>query len=143
MRTRVYLTCALDPAEYARRWQGEDWKQVGAHHRNHILPDLWPWLLERGYASAGDRARMDPFLHALGRRFAHLRPSMHVARRWDWNEAERLDDEGLLAGEIHDALNLVLELLGEPQLPLAVQPGAETSSSEPELAAATSARRSR
>ena len=39
-------------------------------------------------------------------RFAHLRPSIHVSRSWDWNEAERLDDEGLLAGEIHDALNL-------------------------------------
>ncbi len=98
MRTRVYLTCRLDPAEYARRWQGEDWKQVGAHHRNHIVPDLWPWLLERGYASQQDRDRLDPFLHALGRRFAHLRPTIHVSRSWDWNEAERLDDEGLLAG---------------------------------------------
>jgi hypothetical protein len=142
VRTRVYLTCTLDPAEYARRWQGEDWKQVGAHHRNHILPDLWPWLLERGYAAASDRARMDPFLHALGRRFAHLRPSIHVARSWDWNEAERLDDEGLLAGEIHDALNLVLDLLGEPQLPLTLQATEARSSPEPELAA-TSARKSR
>jgi hypothetical protein len=142
VRTRVYLTCALDPAEYARRWQGEDWKQVGAHHRNHILADLWPWLLERGYASASDRPRMDPFLHALGRRFAHLRPSIHVARSWDWNEAERLDDEGLLAGEIHDALNLVLELLGEPQLPLTLQTAEVTPPPESELAA-TSARNSR
>ncbi len=117
VRTRVYLTCGLDPAEYARRWQGEDWKRVGAHHRNHILPDLWPWLLERGYASERDRARLDPFLHALGRRFAHLRPTIHVSRSWDWNEAERLDDEGLLPSEIHDALNRVLGLLEEPQLP--------------------------
>ena len=142
VRTRVYLTCTLDPAEYARRWQGEDWKQVGAHHRNHILADLWPWLLERGYASASDRPRMDPFLHALGRRFAHLRPSIHVARSWDWNEAERLDDEGLLANEIHDALNLVLGLLGEPQLPLTLQAAEVTPSPEPALAA-TSARNSR
>jgi hypothetical protein len=122
VRTRVYLTCELDPGEYARRWQGEDWKRVGAHHRNHILPDLWPWLLERGYASEQDHARLDPFLHALGRRFAHLRPSIHVSRSWEWNEAERLDDEGLLAGEIHDALNRVLGLLEEPQLPLILQP---------------------
>ncbi len=118
VRTRVYLTCTLDPAEYARRWQGEDWKRVGAHHRNHIEPDLWPWLLERGYASAQDNARLEPFLHALGRRFAHLRPSIHVSRSWDWNEAERLDDEGLLGAEIHDALNRVLELLGEPLIPV-------------------------
>jgi hypothetical protein len=142
VRTRVYLTCTLDPGEYARRWQGEDWKQVGAHHRNHILPELWPWLLERGYASECDAARLDPFLHALGRRFAHLRPSIHVSRSWDWNEAERLDDEGLLAGEIHDALNRVLGLLGEPQLPLTLQPSAVEPEPAP-LLAATSERNSR
>lgn len=132
VRTRVYLSCRLDPAEYARRWQGEDWKKVGAHHRNHILGELWPWLLERGYASEPDRDRLDPFLHALGRRFAHLRPTIHVSRSWDWNEAERLDDESLLAGEIHDALNRVLGLLGEPQLPLILQTAEGTSPSEVE-----------
>jgi hypothetical protein len=116
VRTRVYLTCELDPGEYARRWQGEDWKQVGAHHRSHIRERLWPWLLERGYATAADEARIDPFLRALGRRFAHLRPSMHVQRTWEWRQAERLDDEGLLAGEIHAALDRVLALLDEPPL---------------------------
>ncbi|HEV3095063.1 MAG TPA: hypothetical protein VGY30_11180 [Solirubrobacteraceae bacterium] len=121
VRTRVYLTCELDPGEYARRWQGEDWKQVGAHHRSHIRERLWPWLLERGYATAADEARIDPFLRALGRRFAHLRPSMHVQRTWEWLQAERLDDEGLLAGEIHAALDRVLALLDEP--PLASETG--------------------
>jgi hypothetical protein len=140
VRTRVYLTCGLDPAEYVRRWQGEDWKQVGAHHRNKIRGELWPWLLERGYASEHDAARLDQFLHALGRRFAHLRPSIHVSRSWDWNEAERLDDEGLLPGEIHDALNRVLGLLEEPQLPLTLQP---VSTESPPPLAATSARNSR
>ncbi len=131
VRTRVYLTCGLDPAEYVRRWQGEDWKRVGAHHRNHVLSDLWPWLLERGYASEEDSARLDPFLRALGRRFAHLRPSIHVSRSWGWEEAERFDDEGLLPGEIHRALNRVLGLLEEPQLTalvaqpaIAAEPGA-------------------
>jgi hypothetical protein len=140
VRTRVYLTCGLDPAEYVRRWQGEDWKQVGAHHRNKIRGELWPWLLERGYASEHDTARLDQFLHALGRRFAHLRPSIHLSRSWDWNEAERLDDEGLLPGEIHDALNRVLGLLEEPQLPLTLQP---VSTDAPPPLAATSARNSR
>jgi hypothetical protein len=145
VRTRVYLTCRLDPAEYARRWQGEDWKQVGAHHRNHILPDLWPWLLQRGYASEPDRARLDPFLHALGRRFAHLRPTIHVSRSWTWGEATQLDDEGVLPGEIHTALNQVLGLLGEPQLadvvaPIPIQPASTTLRP---LLAATSARNSR
>ena len=102
-RTRVYLTCTLDAATYSRRWQGEDWAQVGAHHRDTILPELWPWLLARGYASRADEARLEPFMHTLGRRAAHLRPShprlAHVVVR---AEAETLDDAGLLAGEIHD-----------------------------------------
>lgn len=116
VRTRVYMTCALDPAEYVRRWQGEDWKKVGAHHRNHIPNELWPWLIERGYASERDTPRLESFMHALGRRFAHLRPSIHISRSWQWSEAEKLDDEGLLPGEIRDALNTVLTLLDEPNV---------------------------
>lgn len=116
VRTRVYLTCTLDPGEYARRWQGEDWKKVGAHHRNHIRGELWEWLLQRGYASPQDEVRLDPFLRALGRRFAHLRPSIHVSRAWSWQEAEALDDEGLLPGELRRSIDGVLSLLGEPQL---------------------------
>ena len=115
-RTRVYLTCRLDAPTYARRWESEDWSQVGAHHRDSIRTELWPWLLERGYASEHDAERLDPFLRALGRRFAHLRPSMHVARSWSWSEAERLEDEGRLVGEIRDALNAVLAALEEPSL---------------------------
>lgn len=116
VRTRVYLTCTLDPGEYARRWQGEDWKKVGAHHRNHIRGELWEWLLQRGYASPQDETRLDPFLRALGRRFAHLRPSIHVSRSWSWQEAEALDDEGLLPAEMRRSIDRVLCLLGEPQL---------------------------
>jgi hypothetical protein len=115
-RTRVYLTCTLDAPTYARRWEGEDWSHVGAHHRDAIRAELWPWLLERGYASERDAERLDPFLRALGRRFAHLRPSMHVARSWTWSEAERLEDEGRLVPEIRDALNAVLASLEEPLL---------------------------
>ncbi|HEX5308201.1 MAG TPA: hypothetical protein VFW38_03885 [Solirubrobacteraceae bacterium] len=124
VRTRVYLTCDLDPGEYARRWQGADWKRVGAHHRNHVRDQLWPWLLDRHYAAPGDEERIEPFLRALGRRFAHLRPSMHVARTWDWAQAQQLDDEGLLAGEIHDALDRVLALLDEPPLAPSGESGA-------------------
>jgi hypothetical protein len=114
VRTRVYLTCGLHPVEYSRRWQGEDWKKVGAHHRSHLKDELWPWLLQRGYASPQDGEKLDPFLRALGRRFAHLRPAIHVSRSWPWTQAEELDDEGLLPAEIQAALNRVLSILGEP-----------------------------
>jgi hypothetical protein len=115
-RTRVYLTCTLDAAAYARRWEGEDWSHVGAHHRDSIRTELWPWLLQRGYACERDAERLDPFLRALGRRFAHLRPSMHVACSWSWAQAERLEDEGRLVGEIRDSVNAVLAALEEPLL---------------------------
>jgi hypothetical protein len=126
VRTRVYFTCTLDASTYARRWQGEDWEHVGAHHRNHIQSELWPWLLERGYASPSDAALLDPFMQALGRRFAHLRPSMHVTRSWPLDWALELDEEGLLAEEVRDALNHVLGILEEPLVtagPLAASPG--------------------
>jgi hypothetical protein len=116
-RTRVYLTCRLDAVTYARRWRGEDWAWVGAHAPDGILAELWPWLLRRRYASARDKARVESFLHTLGRRHAHLRPSMHVARAWSFEEATRLDDEGLLAVEIREAINCVLAILDEPELP--------------------------
>jgi hypothetical protein len=121
-RTRVYLTCRLDAATYVRRWQGEDFKQVGAHPHDTILSELWPWMLRRRYASARDKARLEAFLHTLGRRAAHLRPSLHVAHAWPFEEASRLDDEGLLAEEIRDAINLVLDLLEEPPIPAPVGP---------------------
>ncbi|HEY2768047.1 MAG TPA: hypothetical protein VGI76_07300 [Solirubrobacteraceae bacterium] len=116
-RTRVYLSCRLDATTYARRWRGEDWAWVGAHAPDSVLTELWPWLLRRRYASARDKARVESFLHTLGRRHAHLRPSMHVARAWSFDEATRLDDEGLLAVEIREAINCVLAMLDEPELP--------------------------
>ena len=122
-RTRVYLTCRLDAATYVHRWQGEDFKQVGAHPHDTILTELWPWMLRRRYASARDKARLEAFLRTLGRRAAHLRPSLHVARAWPFEEATRLDDEGLLAGEIRDAINLVLDLLEEPPIPAPADAG--------------------
>jgi hypothetical protein len=139
-RTRVYLSCRLDPLEYARRWQGEDWSHVGSHHRQSIRSELWPWLLERGYASPSDAERLDPFLHALGRRFAHLRPAIHVSRSWSWEEAEKLDDEGLLAEQIHEAIDHVLAVLGEP--PLQMPPPSQDTDRDP-TAAVTASRNNR
>ena len=126
-RVRVYLTCTLDAATYARHWQDEDWGYVGAHHRDKVLPELWPWLLERGYASPVDEEPLERFMQTLGRRPMHLRPSLHVSRTWSFAEAEALDDAGLLVGEIHTAINRVLAVLEEPL----VQTLAASGSDEP------------
>ncbi len=126
-RVCVYLTCTLDAATYARRWQGEDWAHVGAHHRDALAPELWPWLLERGYASQADEERLERFMQTLGRRALHLRPALHVSHTWSFAEAEALDADGLLVGEIHAAINRVLGVLDEPL----VQTLAESGSDEP------------
>jgi hypothetical protein len=121
VRSRVYLTCTLDAATYARRWQGADWERVGAHHRNYIMGDLWPWLLARGYASPCDLEAVEAFVASLGRRFAHLRPSMHLTRSWALEQAEELDEDGRLAAEVREAISEVLRILGEPGLPLTLE----------------------
>jgi hypothetical protein len=115
-RTRVYLTCRLDAGAYARRWQGKDWPQVGAHPRDRVETELWPWLLARGYASKEDTTRLEPFLRTLGRRAAHLRPSLHVACSWSWEQAKSLEDESRLVSAIRNALSALLEALEEPPL---------------------------
>lgn len=126
-RVRVYLTCALDAATYARQWQDEDLARVGAHRPETVRPELWPWLLERGYASRADEERLERFMRTLGKRALHLRPSMHVSYTWSFAEAEALDDAGLLVGEIHEAINRVLAALDEPL----VQTLAASGSTEP------------
>jgi hypothetical protein len=115
-RTRVYLTSRLDARTYAQRWGGEDWSQVGAHSRERVESELWPWLLSRGYASKQDTARLEPFLRTLGRRAAHLRPSMHVACAWSWEQAKTLEEQGKLIDAVHSALNSLLAALQEPPL---------------------------
>jgi hypothetical protein len=119
VRSRVYLTCTLAAATYARRWEGEDWEQVGAHHHNHVMGKLWPWLLARGYASQGDLEPVQAFVDSLGRRFAHLRPAMHATRSWALELAQELDEDGRLAAQVRDAVSEVLRVLEEPPLPAA------------------------
>lgn len=115
-RTRVYLTCRLDARAYARQWHNGDWTRVGAHPRDKVTAELWPWLLQRGYAREEDTVRLEPFLLTLGRRAAHLRPSMHVARTWSWAQARALEDEDQLAPAIRESLSDVLAALAEPPL---------------------------
>jgi hypothetical protein len=122
-RVRVYLTCTLDAAAYARQWQDEDLARVGAHRPETVRPELWPWLLERGYASTADEERLERFMRTLGKRSLHLRPSMHVSYTWSFAEAEALDEAGLLVGEIHEAVNRVLAALDEPLVQTLVASG--------------------
>ena len=114
---RLYPHCHLDPPDYIRRWSGTDFDQVGAHPHNRIREDLWPWLRERQYAGPEDDQQLDAFLHRLGRRDAHLRPSIEVQRSWPWAQAVDLDERGVLASEIRSAIAELLGVLDEPLPP--------------------------
>lgn len=122
---RLYPHCHLDPSDYIRRWSGKDFDQVGAHPYNRIREDLWPWLRERQYAGPEDDQQLDAFLHRLGRRDAHLRPSIEVQRTWPWAQAVDLDERGALASEVRSAIAELLRALDEPLPPACNEPGAD------------------
>lgn len=113
---RLYMSPEIDPAEYARRWEGRDAQWVGQHAREELRPVVWPWLKQRGYVSDGDDEVLEQFLTILGRRPAHLRPALRFHRRWDRSEIARLPDEEV-ARIVRDSVNAVLTAAGEPSLP--------------------------
>lgn len=112
---RWYLTSALSPSAYLRQWGAEDLPQVGAHGRDELERELWPWLLKRGYGQSADRPGLERLLATRHERF-FLRPGVEVIRYWDWDHAQRLDEEQRLEDEIAQAIDRVLSLLDEPLL---------------------------
>jgi hypothetical protein len=113
---RLFTRTCLEADEYVRRWSGEDFSRVGAHHYDQIRSHLWPWLCERGYASPDEDQQLEEFLDRLGHRDAHLRPGIRIERSWAWAQAVDLDERGGLAGEVRGALSDLLTALNEPSL---------------------------
>jgi hypothetical protein len=111
---RLFTRTCLEVDEYVRRWSGEDFSRVGAHHYDQIRSRLWPWLCERGYASPDEDQQLEEFLNRLGHRDAHLRPGIRIERSWTWAQAVDLDERGGLAGEVRGALTDLLTALNEP-----------------------------
>jgi hypothetical protein len=127
---RVYLRCDVDIEEYVRRWLGDDFAEVGEHPRDEVLPGLWPWLEERGYAApAGELAA---FVTRLGTRPAFLRPGIAMERLWPWADAEELDRRGALTTTISDAIADVLSALREPLPPACAARPTAKSGGDPE-----------
>lgn len=118
---RVYMNprAALTPAEYVARWEGQDGGQIRAHARETVRSELWPWLLERGYASPEDEPELDAFLERLARLNcdAHLRPGLRLLHRWDRDAATALRATGQLAESIREAFNRLLRAVDDPPLP--------------------------
>jgi hypothetical protein len=120
-RQRVYLHPHLEIREYVHQWLAGDLDRVGAHQRDHISEDLWPWLLEHGYADPVDKQPLAEFLVRLGRRPVLLRPAIALERLWPWADAIALDRSGGLTDEIRSAIIDILTALDEP-LPPACRP---------------------
>ncbi len=113
---RVYLTCDLDLDEYVHGWLGNDFPYIRGYHRDEV-PDLWEWLLKRGYARGTDESHLPGFLDRLGKRDAHLRAGIRIERTWSDAEAVRLDQRGALASELRAAITELLGVLDEPLPP--------------------------
>jgi hypothetical protein len=105
---RLYTVPTIDVAEYVRRWEAEPLDRVG-WPPEAVRPELWPWLLDRGFASAADEPRLEEFLQRLGNRQAHLRPALRLSRRWPLPGPDA-DELGRAVAELFGALD-------EPQPP--------------------------
>lgn len=64
-----------------------------------------------------DDQKLYEFLRHLGRRPAHLRPSIQLQRLWPQAHATHLDQGGTLVSEIRAAVTEALTVLGEPLPP--------------------------
>jgi hypothetical protein len=114
---RLYMNPTIGVDEYVARWAGPDGRQIGQHQPDTIRPRLWPWLLERGFASPSDEPELDPFIRRLGKRAAHVRPALRLLRRWSPEEAAALRARDELAGEIRSEVNRLLLAVGDRTLP--------------------------
>lgn len=111
---RLYLTCRQEISQYIGNWADRDFAFVGAYSGDKIRESLWPWLRERQYAAPEDDLRLETFLKRLGKRDAHLRPSIRVCRTWPWPLATELDERGTLVTDIGNAITELLHVLDEP-----------------------------
>jgi hypothetical protein len=112
---RLYMSPDVDPAEYAKRWEGSDARWIGEHSVDDLRSTLWPWLKQRGYATAADDGVLAEFIRLLGRRGAHLRPALRFHRRWGAAEV-RATAESELADRIREDVNAVIAAAGEPPI---------------------------
>ena len=119
---RLYLDAGVDVDEYARRWQGEDRHWIGQYDAAEVRRTLWPWLMQRGYASALDEDELERFLALPGRRPVHLRPGLRLVRTWDPDARRAFGGSSELAAAVRDAVNGVLTAAGEPELPASSAP---------------------
>jgi hypothetical protein len=117
-RQRFYMTPRLSAREYVTQWTHGDLSKVGGAPFDQIVA-LWPWLLDRGYASESDRADFDAYLERLAKsnRSGHLRPGLRLKREWPKAEADEMRLSGRLESVLRDSFDRLLLAVGDPTLP--------------------------
>ena len=118
---RLYLSPTIAVSEYVSQWTGADGRRIGQHDADTIRTGLWPWLIDRGYASEEDAPELEPFLLRLGKRPAHLRPGLRLLRRWSREEVIAFRSQNKLVEEIRGAVNRLLGSVGDGPLLLRSQ----------------------
>jgi hypothetical protein len=118
-RQRFYMTPRLSAREYVTQWAAGDVRKAGSTSFEDVV-DLWPWLLDRRYASESDRGEFESFLGRLARsnRPGHLRPGLRLKREWPAAEVNDLRDSGRLADTLRESFNRVLRAVDDPDLPI-------------------------
>jgi len=120
---RLYLHCDHGTAEYIRRWLGVDFDHVRSYRRDGVRESLWPWLLERQYATAADdEPGLIRFLADLKGHDAYLRPGIQLKRAWAWESVLAPGSREALVGKIRAAVAEVLTVLDEPKPPACAGP---------------------
>ena len=110
---RLHLTTTRTLPEYVAGWS-EDLGRIHAYPPAALRGDVWPWLVDRGYAAPADADGLPRFERLLGRRQLHIRPAIRVLREWPPADADRLDERGELPAAIGAALCELLDALDEP-----------------------------
>lgn len=112
---RLYMSPTLDASEYVRRWERDDLPFVRQYATAEVRATLWPWLKERGYASANDDGTLDEYMfRTLKKHPAHLRPALRLKRRWHPDEVRALGAG--IAGTIRADVDAILHAADEPPL---------------------------
>ena len=115
---RLYMPLSPDKAlEYVACWQDEDaLSRVGGNYaRGAVEHELWPWLMQMGFADDGDDAVLLRFLDEfLGNWPANMRPGLRFHR--SWKSAETAELGSALAETIRSQFDAVFAFAHEPAL---------------------------
>jgi hypothetical protein len=110
----VWTTCGMCLDEYVDYWLGQI-DSAGQVRRNH-WKKYFEGLIELGVASGSDREAFDRDFTRTQRSSATPRPGLGLERRWPFESASELDRSRRFGSEVHDAINEVLDALGEPTI---------------------------